>query len=1525
MASTGIAIIGMAGRFPGARNLHEFWQNLRNGVECIAHPSDADFLASGIPADIWRKPNYVRAAATVEHVDRFDAAFFGITPREAEILDPQQRLALECAWEAFEDAGYDPETCGVPIGVYAGAATSSYLGNLYRNPEVMRSFTYFQLMLANDKDHLATRLAYKLDLRGPAVGIQTACSTSLVAVHVACEALISRQCDLAIAAGVMIRVSPFGDQEPGYLYEEGGITSSDGRCCAFDAAAQGTVFGNGIGVVLLKRLSDAVADNDHIHAVIKGSAVNNDGAARVGYAAPSVDGQAKVIAEALAISGVDVDTIGHVEAHGTGTPLGDPIEVLALSKAYRARTARRQFCAIGSVKPNVGHLETAAGMAGLIKTVLALKHREIPPLLHFERSNPAIDFSNSPFYVPTELRSWPDTGAPLRAGVSSFGMGGTNAHIILEEAPAPISTAPPLPPLHLLHISARSPAALEALTARIAIALAGPLPGTIADIAFTLRAGRRSFCQRRMIVCRDAEDARDALATMDQSRVWTGECLGNAPRVAFLLSGEDAQYIGMGRELYEAEPVFRQELNDGAKLLNAYLGLDLRELLYPAPQAREEASAMLSRTAFAQPVVFLVEYALARTIMRWGIQPDALLGHGVGELVAATLSGVFSVNDALALVAARGRIMQELPAGAMVAVALPHAEVRAVLGSRLAIAAINGPDSCVVSGPVGTISALESRLESRGVRFRRLETSHAFHSPMMDPAVAKFTDCVARVERKPPTLRFIANVTGSWITPSQAVDPAYWGRQLRECVLFSDGLRAIADGPACVLVEVGPGHVLSNLTRGQLPGTPVIETMRGRHEDRSDFHALLSGIGKLWLSGVSIHPPQPQPFRRVPLPSYPFERQRYWIDPVQHPASLGGPGSGSCKLTTPVWMISTSDVVAQPPVDLLLLGTPGDAQDRVMNAVDLIGNDDAVATSTNPLQNAFPIGSRPATTSTELGIARIWKDLLGVDRIFPSDRFFDLGGDSLTATQIATRLREQFGIDLPLKEVLSNPSVRSLAARIDGGMKLRQAATPLGREVRDGAIPLSFAQQRLFILDNLAPGNPFYNVAIAVDIQGSLNTTTLARSVEAVAQRHEVLRTTFEVRDSTPAQIVHESLPPEFTVLDLQDWSPHRRDQGAQDLLRQEARRPFSLLRGPMVRVLVLRLTAERTTVVFTMHHIAVDAWSLGIFLREVAEHYTLLSEQQLPALEPVLVQYADFAIWQRRTFGDGKVSADMSYWTTQLAGAPDLKLRFARTAPVHPTFAGAQKIIRLAPSVAGHLEMLARAEGATLFMVLLTAFQIVLRHHSGLDDIVVGTDVANRRHAETERLIGFFVNQVVLRTDLSGNPSFIEILRRVRRVALEAFEHQDLPFDKLVEAMNPPRDARGMPLFQIKFVLQNAPVQLPSLNGLRFTTIPVENGTAKFDLLFNCERTSEGVFGLLEYSTEVFDPADIARLLADFELVVETAARSPEASLLQVDTTLADMARQRHATAQQAREVMKRRMLANASRRPTALNPEEA
>lgn len=939
-----IAVVGMACRFPGASTPEEFWRNIRDGVESVVDLSRSDLEAAGVEAALLRDPHYVRRAAVLDGVEYFDAGFFGFSPRDAAIMDPQHRHFLEVAWEALESAGHPPEGFDGSIGVYAGCGMTAYMMyHLVPNKQLMNSVGLFLVRhTGNDKDFLATRVSYSFDLRGPSVNIQTACSTSLVAIHVACQNLMNGECDMALAGGVTIELP----QRVGYLYQEGEILSHDGHCRSFDAASTGTVFGSGAGVVVLRRLQDALDDGDTILAVIKGTAINNDGSSKVGYLAPSVDGQAKVIAEAQAIADVKPDEITYVETHGTGTQVGDPIEVTALTDAFRRGTERVGFCGLGSVKTNIGHLDTAAGVASFIKVVQALRHAQLPPSLHFTRPNALIDFASSPFYVNAQLRPWlVEAGSPRRAGVSSLGVGGTNAHCIVEEAPLQPSTAGPAHGWHILPLSARTDSALEGATDQLARSLTAQGVPALHDVAYTLQKGRRAFAQRRAVVARDASSAADALLTRDAARMVSGVASAQPPGVVFLFPGGGAQYAGMASELYEALPVYRAHLDECLEVLQRFVTRDLRVLMFPSEANRTQASRELERPSLALPALFATSYALGQLWMSWGLVPTAMAGHSMGEYVAACLSGVMSLEGAASLVCTRGRLFERVPAGGMLSVPMSETDLLAQLPAGVSIAAVNGPELCVASGPVALLDRLEHQLRDRQVESARLHIEIAAHSSMLEPILSDFRKAVQGIELRPPTIPFTSNVTGGWAEAAMVTDPEYWVMHLRQTVRFESNLDTLLRTPHLVLIEVGPGTTLTTLAKAHPcrgAGHATTASLRHPQDRSSDLQFIFTACGRAWAAGASVRwqSLHDGPRRRVPLPTYAFDHQRYWIErpsvaaPSQDIAgstTLGRLADANQWYSQITWQRADRPTGALPPADdagtwLVFLDESGIAQ-----------------------------------------------------------------------------------------------------------------------------------------------------------------------------------------------------------------------------------------------------------------------------------------------------------------------------------------------------------------------------------------------------------------------------------------------------------------------------------------------------------------------------------------------------------------------------------------------------------------------
>ncbi|WIM90286.1 beta-ketoacyl synthase N-terminal-like domain-containing protein [Candidatus Mycobacterium wuenschmannii] len=1084
----------MAARLPGANTLSAFWDNLRRGEESIVTLAEDDLLAEGIPEKTLSNHAYVRRAALMDGIDEFDADFFGFTPQAARSTDPQHRLFLQTAFHAIEDAGYDPAEIEGTVGVYATSTTSGYLlHNIMsnRDPNVVMgqgiTFDMVELSMQNDKDYLATKVAYALNLRGPALSVQTACSSALVAVHLACQSILNGECELALAGGASLRIP----HHVGYWYAPGSMVSPTGHCRPFDARSDGTIFGSGVGVVVLKALQDAVDDGDRIHAVIRGSALNNDGSTKMTYAAPTAAGQADVIAEAHAIAEVDASEISYIETHGTGTPLGDPIEIEGLRQAFEVSEEPRSGpCYVGSVKSNIGHLESAAGIASLIKAILCLKHRAIPATLHYTSPNPELHLDRGPFKVRSEYGPWEWDGV-LRAGVSSFGVGGTNAHLVIEEAPRVAASSPVSGPQVLL-MSARSTDALEQSRKSLAAELAKG-EANLADVAYTLTR-RRKDDVRLAAVVKDTQDAIAVLEAGEHDNVFIGESAPNAKgsdRVAFLFPGQGAQHIGMARGLYDHEPVFAEHFDQCATGFGDELGIDLRAEIF------EGTARNLERTDRTQPALFAVEYALAKLIESYGVQPAALAGHSIGEYVAGTIAGVFDIETAIKVVSMRARLMHAAPRGVMVAVALSPEAVAEYLNGDVDIATINEPGGCVVAGSEDGIRQFSDRLTEKGIVARRVRTSHAFHSRLMDSMIPEFTGFLSRQTLREPQIPLLSNVTGTWLAASEATNPQTWARQVRATVRFSDEVDVLLGDPNRVLIEVGPGGTLtSSASRHHRwgAGHRAVRLMRHHAQNRDDRDAFLLALGQLWSAGVEV---DWSPLRGgqsgqlITLPGYPFERQRHWIEHRNN-----------------VW-------------------TGGDA---ASNATAAVGTSET------------PQAAKNGQSPMEATLQRIWGQCLGLGTVDRKANFFELGGDSLVAISVAMTAGNE-GLDLTPQDLYENQTVAELAKALTA----RYAAGGLARQSLSDVAHPPVPPNISYFLEHGLREQEQWRIPLILHLRSDVEVDDVCAVLTAVRNHHEALRLRLVERAGTWEQVIGE--PGDFADLatralpeDIKPGTPQERD-----------------------------------------------------------------------------------------------------------------------------------------------------------------------------------------------------------------------------------------------------------------------------------------------------------------------------------------------------------------------------------------------
>ncbi|HEX6270322.1 MAG TPA: amino acid adenylation domain-containing protein [Anaerolineales bacterium] len=1573
-----IAIIGLSCRFPGAENPEAFWQLLRNGVDAI----------SEIPPDRWDVDSFYapdpgtpgklasRWGGFIHGTDLFDPQFFGISPREASRMDPQQRILLEVAWEALENAYIPPHSlAGSRTGVFVGISSYDYSRLQFGDLEGIDTYAG----TGNAHSIAANRLSYLFDLRGPSMAVDTACSSSLVAAHLACQSLRNGESDLTLAGGVNLILTP----ELTITFSQARMLSPDGRCKTFDAHADGYVRGEGCGVVVLKRLSDALRDGDNILALIRGSAVNQDGRSN-GLTAPNSLAQQDVIRQALAIAQVSPHQISYVEAHGTGTPLGDPIEVASLRAVLDGNRLADKLL-VGSVKTNIGHLEAAAGIAGLIKTVLALQHEAIPPHLHLKEINPYLSLEDSRLEIGTYLRPWKRRERPRFAGISSFGFGGTNAHLIVSEAPPVRSSAPTLDglerPRHIIALSAKTKSALRELARRISIPLES-VSEPLADIGFTTNTGRSHFEHRLAIQAgstRELKAELDAFISNSESpNTSIGQVgPGRKPKIAFLFTGQGSQYLGMGLQLYETQPVFRTALDRCAEILKPILGRSLLEIIYPS-----DGSTELDQTTYTQPALFALECALAEMWRSWGIEPQAVLGHSVGEYVAAYVAGVFSLEDGLRLIAERARLMGALPRnGGMAAVFADATWVSEVLKAyqdQVSIAATNGPQNTVISGESVAVQAIMAYLAELGIASKPLAVSHAFHSPLVDPILDDFDSAARQMQFDTPRLALISNRTGDILEPDQVPDAAYWRDHIRAEVKFYKGMQSLASLGIDAFIEIGPNPVLLGMGQRCLPETQAT-WLPSLRQGQDNWQVILNSLGKLYIQGAEVDWlgfDQGYTRHKVSLPNYPFERQRYWFQPpstshqpiqdrqsvaltaahydnASHPL-LGhrlrsaspiyetrlGPingevqnifkemafaaavetfGEGShrlsefhihagCSRNGSEWNVQTIlspdsshtlnfKIYCQPIAEkndwtLAASGTihKGMAA-SLQETTPALVQDLSVSDQTTTLHLVEP--DRRENSIQDFLLEQVAR-VLGMDsaRLSIHQPLDTLGLDSLMAMELKNALETKLGVQLSLTSFLQGPTIAGLAVDAIQSSDLLSVenVSPLilSAEPSDES-PLSYGQQALWFLHQLLPKEISFNVAGAVRILGELDTSALERAFQGMTARHEMLRSTFHMIAGEPIQSVHPTMDGIFHVEDASQWSQP-------ELLARlvtEAHQRFDLENGPVWRaILFARKAKSEHLLLLSMDHILTDFWSMTVLARELLASYQTNKAGRPDALPPLPARYSDYVRWQAEMLDGSQGENLWDYWREQLASElPALNLPTDRPRPPVQTYRGASRHLHLDHELYKRLRALAQEQGSTLFMTLLAAFQTLLHRYSGQENFLVGSVTAGRGHPELAGLVGYFINPVALRADFSGDPTFHEVLQRVRQTALGAFEHQDYPPALLAKRLGLQRDPSRPPLFETMFILQKAhEAELQALSpfalgidgarvevdGLVLESIALGEEPAQFDLTLMMAESGEGLAAALQYNTDLFNAETIQGMLVHFHALLQKIVADP-------------------------------------------------
>jgi len=1474
-----IAVIGMAGRFPGSGNIDEFWDNLKNGVESIAYFTDNELEASGVAADMMDNPAYVRAKGVIADLEYFDALFFDYTATETKLMDPQVRIFHECINDALEDAGYDTEEYKGKIGLYAGASDNLYwqvLSILANTQQALDPFSSFQL---RSKDFLTTRISFKFDLRGPSFAVQTACSTSLVAIHLASQGLLSGECSMALAGGATINVP----QESGHMYWEGMVKSPDGHCRAFDAQANGFCGGNGAGAVVLKLLEDAINDRDHIHAIIKGSAVNNDGKQKAGYTAPSIKGQMGVIKGALNMAELEPNSIGYIETHGTGTLLGDPIEIESLKKVFK--TSKKGICKLGSVKTNVGHLDAAAGVAGFIKTVLILKHRQIPPNLHFNTPNPKIDFENSPFLVNAHTIEWEIGPYPRRAGVSSFGIGGTNAHIVLEEAPPPQKIKNKNErDNQLILLSAKTPTALDKMTRnlhdflKINLGNGNPLHPdyNIADVAYTLQSGRKPLRHRRMCICSSSQEAITALA--DFSKLPTYANSPDKHPVVFMFSGLGSQYVNMGHGLYRKEPLFRKEMDRCFEILNRLLDYEIKEILYPSSiPPNPTGENKINEIQIAQVVVFILEYALTRLLMEWGIYPRAMIGYSFGEYTAACIAGVFTLEEALKIIVTRGKLLARVPGGAMLSIPLPKDEITPFLNKDLALAIDNGT-ACIVAGTQKAIATFEKEMKKKKLMCMPVPHSTALHTPMMSPIIKEFEKTMVTIRLKAPQIPYISNLTGKWIDAHQVVKPAYWSDHLQKTVHFSQGLQELVKKPGTIFIEIGPGRDISTMVKRFIPETSnqkVLNLIRPPQKSIKDDYYLLNKIGYLWLYGLNIHWAafySQEKRSRISLPTYPYDKKKIWID------------TNLYIVTQNLVSGKTDNVSLRQPGGSFEKPPPGPPQNFLLEDRQ---PKSAVLNSDAPLMQRWELSSPyiAPQTEEEQSLVKIWERFFGTAPIGIQDDFFELGGDSLKAMNVSAIIQKELNIEIPVPEFFSKQTIAGLLIYIKDNAHPKENYTLQPEEKKD-YYPVSSAQRRLYVLQQMGEKNTAYNEPMIVILEGNLKKEKIADTFKQLINRQESMRTFFEILHGEPIQRIVENNSITFNIdyFDINETEPQIKSSIEEkekkvDEIVNHFIRPFHLKHLPLFRVGLITMDREQFILMVDMHHIIMDGTSQVILIEDFM---TLYNGDQLPQLQ---IQYKDFSRWQNHLVQSGKMKKQEEYWLKEFEHeSPQLNLPTDFPRPSFQSFEGNRLEETLSSEEISALRNIAKKQETTLYMVMLAVFNIFLSKLSAQEDIVCGTLIAGRKHADFQRIIGMFVNTVAMRNWVEPQQTFHGFLQEIRSKTLQTYENQDYQFENLVEKVVKNRDTSRNPLFDVMFIFQNYDFPIIETSGLKLKPYERKLTTTKFDLRMDCVDKPGDMPIRMEYCTKLFKAETIKRFFGYIKKIVAGVIEDPNARISDIE-----------------------------------------
>nr|WP_237089080.1 non-ribosomal peptide synthetase/type I polyketide synthase [Paenibacillus larvae] len=1499
-----VAIVGISCRFPGASDPEAFWQLLRNGEDCITE----------VPSERWRLEDYYdadpeapgktynRHGGFLADIDLFDAKLFHISRTEAMEMDPQQRLLLELSWEALERSGHAPDRLsGQSAGVFMGISHSDYQHMQLMDIERLGPYTASGGALST----AAGRLSYSLGVQGPSVAVDTACSSSLMAVHLACQSIRNGECTMALAGGVNLTLSP----EVNIGLSKAKMLSPTGRCHTFDSKADGYVRGEGCAVIVLKRFSDALAAKDPILAVIRGSAANQDGHTN-GLTAPSKASQTAVIREAISHSGVKPQEVQYVEAHGTGTVLGDPIEIRALTDALGEGRDPDNPLLVGSVKTNIGHLEAAAGIAGLVKTVLSLQNQCIPKHLHFHQPNPYIDWNSLPITVPVQSIPW-QPGPSLRriAGVSSFGFSGTNVHVILEEAPPVVEKPvlnPTAHPFQLLTLSAGSEWSLRSLAQRYGRFLEERPSVSLTDFCFTANTARAQMPYRLAIAGTQKEMSAQLLHIgkgMDglSSLVRT---LKN-PKIAFSFSGQGEAYPGMGRRLYESEPVFRETIDTCDRMLQTLPVFEGRSLRAAILQ-EGGADQWIEDTSYVQPLLFAFQYALTELYRAWGIEPVAVIGHSVGEFAAACAAGVLDWLDGLRLVAERGQLMQSLAEpGRMAVVMLALPQVEALLrpySDRLSVAAVNSSGNTVVAGDTEALDQLCERLKTNGVDSRFLRVSHAFHSAKMDAVMEPFEAVAEKFAYEVPRVPLIRNLTGTAWQPGEKPDARYWCDHLRQPVQFSTGVRTLSEMECEVFVEIGPTATLTYLTSQSLIHAICLPSLRKGRDERK---TVLETIGALYTHGVSLNwtdweaQESLKARRRIVIPTYPFDKERYWSPSVTTTRAKNGYLRG---------------IETEPEAEPDRMGVSGS------EPLSENGQNSNALQDTDYAGRIQEVGSDRKENVTSYLRRKVASLLMLSEQSLEAEQSMGtMGFDSLMAMQLRNSLQRDLGVNVPLTSLMGEATITSIATICQRELDASISADLLGGPNLILPLPrgeesyaLSISQHQLWLLQQMDPSTAAYNLPTGLRLKGPLQQDILRHCLQELLNRHEILRIRIDTVDGEPRQRVLTPEPIPLPLVDLSHLSLESAEHEANRIALEEASRPLDLSRNPLMRAQLVKLDNEDHILLLLFHHIVADGWSLvGVLMRELDLLYTAFQKGNESPLPELRIQYVDYAEWQRSRLSDAYLAPHLRYWKEQLEGASfEPCFPADRQRQVFTKHIGRRIHAYLPTELMEGVNALSRTQNVTPFMTLVAAIKALLYRWTGCEDLIIGTTVSDRSTNELEGLVGDFTNHLPLRTVVNPNETVLSFIHKVGSTVMDAFAHSECPFEKIVKAANPNRQGNRNPLYDIAVVMHTfsggtSSLKIgPSLEASFIAPVAqIDNGTSELDLIFDLLETPKGLLIECEFDTELFETGTIERFIQSYRTLLRGLVHDP--SLRVKDLPLLTEAEERNLITEKAQSLV--------------------